>query len=897
MKTLVPTLAVLTILGSSIAAQGSEYTHAWPLANSRIATKHCLDDYAMGTTCPADGIHPAHIGVDLLAAAGQTVDAAVYAPCSGVVKNVTASNGYGGIVIVECFVNGSIVTDLVGHLYPPKMVGTNNVEENIRTLTGLSSLVIPASKMPQVTVGQTVVRGETVLGYIAPREMNCVGWDLGKSMDACGYVSRGGYRGYTPHVHWLERKSSYDARTYSCGHWSYGAYPTQIRACSVADVSAMVPDYNDPEALNLPPIDGQPLPTTANTGSINDVVGEPIEVCSRHPLPDINADWRCPEAGDGPYDPNHICEQSGSSCLFFLAGFDRVTMNHRFRSYLKVDEGTYALHERTDQYSGRGPGANPRVYTWPYVLNPDTNARRYDMRTCLEGEDGTFIPSCFAFDTRVAHMSAGGSGGGGYEGDGNSTPIPSTGLSHYSLRQAKLCTTEPVWDGQGNLTCTEAISVTEGTPIWAAFQVHGTNTYSQPVISVDMYHEDAFFGSATVWNSRKAYWDGGHFAWAPLGAAVFGAVPHYRVYARQGQDIRDYVGRRDYTVATAPNTGDLSIGPSVIEIPLDVENSQTFRVNMPSGNPMMCDHHSYITPVAINALARISYLKYDPNIIPADAERVFLRLYTVEQCDRGGEFQVKNMDWNYPVCTNGVSVGDYPEPQSGVLRQYAIPGNGSWIEIELSKSGYGASFTAVNTFGSVCVGFAGPSDPDLTRRPKLIAQLPVSRSVSAIASPMPQSGETVTELNETNSWGYRYSQYLGRWESRIPHISPVWYNGRRDMYYFFDRSLVLPGAIGIELELTAVENCGTGAPFRVAPIIDADTFDRTSPAIPNESLVDRGIYSEYPMPSPGQTLRIDLPATAIGALLYYPSGRTRCVGFTGAVTPGTVGAPKLIVTY
>jgi hypothetical protein len=396
----------------ALSTKSEAYERSWPLVNSKITSQHDIDDHVRTNgTAPKSALYKAHVGIDLVLKSGSSVDATVYATCNGTVKSAKASNGYGGIVIIECdSVGGEVDTDLLGHMYPPN---TQTVLDNIRTLTGKDTLTIPTNKILRVIAGQRVVKGETVVGYVAPHEFNCVGDNLGIS-SSCGDARNGGtYYGYSPHIHWLTRKGAYNPRSYVCGFWFYGAYPINSTACEpmekMREISA---DFKDPSALDLPPLDNQTPPLTSNTGSVMDVNGEVVEVCTRHPMPNANNDWRCPEVGDLAYDPNHICEIPGNTCLFFLAKFGSVTMNHRFKSYLQIDSNARVFHERTDLYNGRGSGANQSVYTWPYVLNPDIATHSYTMYSCLEGENGSSIPYCQSFDTHTVSQTAGGSGGG-----------------------------------------------------------------------------------------------------------------------------------------------------------------------------------------------------------------------------------------------------------------------------------------------------------------------------------------------------------------------------------------------------------------------------------------------------------------------------------------------------
>lgn len=193
----------------------------WPLAN-------WYESCGFNVTC-ADLHHMGVDGTDDPNRGPATVGTPVLAPCTGVVKDASKHDGYGGTVIVECLTAQGCVSLLSGHMYPPR--------------TSLNTSVIPAGQELQVQPGQTVIIGATV-GYLAPRGLNA-------GSDQVATSGR-----YSPHVHVTARLGPYRSFNYEdcmgkftcrrrnpqtgqyyvddagnirwdfeCSFWSYGAYP------------------------------------------------------------------------------------------------------------------------------------------------------------------------------------------------------------------------------------------------------------------------------------------------------------------------------------------------------------------------------------------------------------------------------------------------------------------------------------------------------------------------------------------------------------------------------------------------------------------------------------------------------------------------------------------------
>ncbi len=123
-----------------------------------------------------------HAGVDgVVGNTSNQVGQSVYAPCTGVVKDASEHNGYGGMVILECYTGDECVTSYLGHMF------TNDTTLNGVAYRGL-----------QVKVGNSVVVGQTKIGELADYQNN-------------GY--------WDPHSHFGIRKGDY----YTIQHDQWGA--------------------------------------------------------------------------------------------------------------------------------------------------------------------------------------------------------------------------------------------------------------------------------------------------------------------------------------------------------------------------------------------------------------------------------------------------------------------------------------------------------------------------------------------------------------------------------------------------------------------------------------------------------------------------------------------------
>lgn len=106
-----------------------------------------------------------------------TIGATVKAPCSGKVRFSQSVNGYGGMIIMECWTGTECVTPIIGHMYANTL---------------------------KVGVGQDITKGATI-GYLADKNNN---------------------GGWAPHIHIGIHKGAF-SEVYGCdGHWPYRGYAT-----------------------------------------------------------------------------------------------------------------------------------------------------------------------------------------------------------------------------------------------------------------------------------------------------------------------------------------------------------------------------------------------------------------------------------------------------------------------------------------------------------------------------------------------------------------------------------------------------------------------------------------------------------------------------------------------
>ncbi len=440
--------------------------------------------------------------------------------------------------------------------------------------------------------------------------------------------------------------------------------------------------------------------------------------------------------------------------VYGLAKFSNVTYRHSFRAFvMNLTTGQWLPVNTipvTDWYNGYTSGPKT-AYTWPMVQG--LSAGQYKMHICIQEDNRAYPSYCLSSGDYVGGRTAEVSFSitnltvSGSSGEINlAGMIGSTQNQLYTLRQPKFCSTEPRWDGQGNFNCEGVMTVTEGSVLFVSFQVHGTNSLSLPEIVVDRYHSNSFMRNYTVRDDQKYFWNGGHFTYVSLGNAVIGAEPNVRIYVRQSTTLYDFVGRRDYAVvASIPVPPPAPSGESVRQIILDPSNAKEARVNWSSGVKTWDTNVPSITPVSINSLARIAYLKYSPTLIPENALSVTLSLFVEEKCGNSGFYQVSSMDHNFSIGTHGSIIGSYPSRHNTGSTNYSMPSVGTWVNIPVEKTAYGVSMTAGNSsFDSVCVGFAGPSTTQTDRRPKLLIELPVSVSPENIS--MVSGAPTVVEV-------------------------------------------------------------------------------------------------------------------------------------------------------
>lgn len=211
--------------------------------------------------------HAHHMGVDGVPTQGTVVGASVIATCSGVVKQARLSNGYGGIVILECLTEIGCVSSLVGHMDPNQL---------------------------QVFAGTHVSKGQ-LIGYIGSRAVN---------------------GGYTPHVHLNVRPGFYNSFNYSgCNPtavWSYAGYPWGCYQRMLSDMAA--PDEFI-ENLSSPPA-REPYTFTADAEN-------PV-ACTDEPQGGANTNWEY-----GCLNIGTVFHQGAT--IFDLFRIDEVWVDHRFR--------------------------------------------------------------------------------------------------------------------------------------------------------------------------------------------------------------------------------------------------------------------------------------------------------------------------------------------------------------------------------------------------------------------------------------------------------------------------------------------------------------------------------------------------------------------------------------
>jgi len=164
-----------------------------------------------------------HLGMDSAPDSG-VVGTPVKAACSGVVRDASFHNGYGGVVIIECTTGDECVTALTGHLFPDDVV-----------LGGVQYYGL------QVNAGDIVEIGQTV-GQLGDRH-----W----------------YRngGWAPHVHFGIRKGAYQGGTACDGNWTYAGYAAN---------TCVKKDWHDP-ALFVPA--HNTLPSYSYNGNATSCMG------------------------------------------------------------------------------------------------------------------------------------------------------------------------------------------------------------------------------------------------------------------------------------------------------------------------------------------------------------------------------------------------------------------------------------------------------------------------------------------------------------------------------------------------------------------------------------------------------------------------------------------------
>ena len=177
----------------------------WMLVSEAYAQPQCANGEASAFRYPLDnwketcgfGVHCArdhHMGVDGVSTGrSSVVGTPVYAPCTGKIREAQFHNGYGGMVIVECWTGTECVTPFAAHMF-----AMDTLIEGVQYY-GL-----------QVIAGGNVQMGQLV-GYLA---------DFGRN------------GGWDPHSHFGIRKGVYSSFSYqgclndfSGPQWSYGAYP------------------------------------------------------------------------------------------------------------------------------------------------------------------------------------------------------------------------------------------------------------------------------------------------------------------------------------------------------------------------------------------------------------------------------------------------------------------------------------------------------------------------------------------------------------------------------------------------------------------------------------------------------------------------------------------------
>ncbi len=170
-------VAVL-IIGALVFSQVSAYRSetAWPLERSGAREKlltfglHVTPDPETNPIDPPERFTGFHSALDLEILKGEeNKDVPVYAVCAGEVVTAAYAEGYGGVIVHRCTLDGQPVTVLYGHIS----------RESFTVKPG--DTVTKGQKLASLAAGRTVDSGEN-------RKHLHLGIHKGEATDMLGYV-------------------------------------------------------------------------------------------------------------------------------------------------------------------------------------------------------------------------------------------------------------------------------------------------------------------------------------------------------------------------------------------------------------------------------------------------------------------------------------------------------------------------------------------------------------------------------------------------------------------------------------------------------------------------------------------------------------------------------------
>ena len=183
---------VVMMVCSSVQAQtcgtGEVTGFRWPLDNHVVSCRlndptGCGYQTGYGTTAYNPALDHHHMGIDIVPAVGQVLNAPVFAPCTGILKEAQIHKGYGSTIILECEANDGCVSVLLAHMYPPADAYPSDYTDISLHLRYNQSDV---SRHTTIEIGD-------LLGYLTSQRLN---------------------GGWSPHSHIVIRKGAYHSGNY-----------------------------------------------------------------------------------------------------------------------------------------------------------------------------------------------------------------------------------------------------------------------------------------------------------------------------------------------------------------------------------------------------------------------------------------------------------------------------------------------------------------------------------------------------------------------------------------------------------------------------------------------------------------------------------------------------------